>query len=71
MPHGHPHAPALARLQDPSVGLKPGHLLRTDDGEDSATRATEKNVGDDCYQFALDPNGIAKIRKWNVDLSRN
>jgi len=71
IPHGHPDQGALDRLRDPSVRLKPSHLLRTDEGEDDDTEATEANVGDDCYQFIVDLKGLAKVEEWTVHPSPN
>jgi hypothetical protein len=28
--------------------------------------ATEANLGDDCYRFIVDPDGIVRIEKWNL-----
>ncbi|UCE46191.1 MAG: hypothetical protein JSW47_11270 [Phycisphaerales bacterium] len=42
------------------------HIIRTDDGEDNDTPASEANLGDDCYKFLVDLTGIVRIEKWNV-----
>lgn len=64
----HPHSSVLDRLKHQDVGLDDAHILRTDDGEDTHTKANEANLGDDCYQFLVDPAGIVKVEKWNVRL---
>jgi competence protein ComEC len=66
VPHEHPDNPVLSRLKHQSVGLDDSRILRTDHGEDNVTEANEENLGDDCYQFLVDLNGIVKITKWNV-----
>ena len=30
--------------------------------------ATEANLGYDCYKFNVDPNGIVRIEKWNLEV---
>lgn len=62
----HPHDSVLERLKYPDVGLDDEHILRTDDGDPSGHSGTEANLGDECYQFLVDPTGIVKIEKWNV-----
>jgi|GEM_PF-2280928 len=64
--HDHPHSPVLERLSHQDVGLDDSLILRTDMDEDTHTSATEANLGDDSYQFFVDPDGIVKIEKWNV-----
>jgi len=67
--HDHPHEAVLQRLKHQDVGLDDEHILRTDQGEGSQSSATEANLGDDCYQFHMDPAGIARIEKWKVTVS--
>ncbi len=64
--HDHPDPNTINRLKDTEVGLDDMHILRTDDGEDNNIPASEANLGDDCLQFLVDPNGIVKIENWKV-----
>lgn len=66
VPHGHPHSPVITRLKGQYVALDNNHILRTDDGEDNQSSASQSNLGDDCYQFFIDPSGIVRIEKWNI-----
>ncbi len=63
--YGHPHASALERLKHANVGLDDSHILCTDEDEDGDHKASEANLGDDCYRFLVDLKGIVKIEKWN------
>lgn len=64
--HKHPDNTVIQRLKHQDVGLDDKHILRTDQGEDNEKLATRDNLGDDCYQFVVDPLGILRIEKWNV-----
>lgn len=68
IPHGHPTSEALARLKHADIGLATDRILRTDAQEDGTSKANETNLGDDCYIFYLDQQGIVKIEKWDVKL---
>lgn len=64
--YGHPTVSVLERLKHADVGLDDEHILCTDEGEDADSQATEENLGDDCYQFIVDPEGIVRIEDWKV-----
>ena len=68
-PHEHPDSSVLSRLKNSDVGLDDAHILRTDEGDDAvASSANEATLGDDCFVFVVDPEGIVRIEKWNVKL---
>ena len=69
-PNGHPDNDVIVRLKNSDVGLNNKHILRTDDEDDDngTTKANEANLGDDCYVFTIDPEGIVKIEKWNIKI---
>jgi len=66
--HEHPDATVLDRLRRQEVGLDNAHILPTDAGEADGVPSTEADLGDDCYQFLVDPIGIVGIETWNVQL---
>lgn len=63
--HKHPTVGALERLAHADVGLEPGRVLRTDFG-DPDVGANEENLGDDCYRFYIDPEGVVLVERWGV-----
>lgn len=61
---------SFGRLTHQDVGLDLDHIFRTDEGElDSPDeKAAESDLGDDCYVFILNPEGIVQIEKWNIEV---
>ena len=64
--YGHPTDGVLDRLSDTTVGLQPGRILRTD-YLDPDTGANSQNLGDDCYRFYIDTQGVVLVERWEVN----
>jgi competence protein ComEC len=66
IPHDHPIPTTVERILE--VLEEDSHLLRTDIADPEGGIPDETNLGDDCYQFHVSPEGIVRVEKWSVDL---